>query len=458
MRLENGSDYVEIERVGSSAVTIRQGRIGTRGETEEKRASADTIDDLYELTLRDWLRDGYKRPPGEVPPAVFSTREPALEQALRDHRGDRDAFAIYADWLQLHGNPVGELIAITMQREAGLAAPKLQKRYDAVHKQLRLPLPDIARMRWRYGMWQTLHVENARDYRTEGGRPPNDFSYPKIEQLFAHPLCAALERLEIGALHSVRNYALVPRVIAEAGKHAWARDLVSLEIGACHSDPDRAFYMSGYNAGPIGARIGNVFPKLRELTVWHNLDGSRDHTVDLSGLALPELRSLALRGAVARGKRVDDLAKVKAPKLERLEIWGVAGYRVPATIVLTPAHFEPVLDAFPHVVHLAIRNANNVIDFVRAVEGWKVAHRLRSIDFSQSVLGDAAVSYLVATRGAYQALEELVVENCTISQPALRQLIAVFPKVRHTPVRGAASYASPQWMPSDYRRAREPAW
>ncbi|HEY0251186.1 MAG TPA: TIGR02996 domain-containing protein, partial [Kofleriaceae bacterium] len=158
MRLENGTEFVEIERVGRH-LSIRRGRIGTRGETREKR-SGD-----FDSNLLGFLRKGFTRMPGEIPPEVFAVREPALEQALREHRDDPDAYAIYADWLQANGNPAGELIAVAREREAKAdIAPKLQKRYDALVSRLRMPLPDAATLHWRHGMWQTLRLENKHDF------------------------------------------------------------------------------------------------------------------------------------------------------------------------------------------------------------------------------------------------------------------------------------------------------
>jgi uncharacterized protein (TIGR02996 family) len=85
-----------------------------------------------------------------------------IERALRDHRDDPDARLVYADWLQGQGNPIGEYIALALQR--GLRRdPKLEKRLAALESKLRLPLPDQAKLRWKHGMWSSIRIENAHD-------------------------------------------------------------------------------------------------------------------------------------------------------------------------------------------------------------------------------------------------------------------------------------------------------
>ncbi|HEY0254009.1 MAG TPA: hypothetical protein VGC41_20910, partial [Kofleriaceae bacterium] len=266
--------------------------------------------------------------------------------------------------------------------------------------------------------------------------------------LLRNPLCAALERLVIGALHSPSNHLLVPRVIAEAATQAWAADLVSLEIGACASDPDWQWYMTSYNAGELGGAISNAFPKLRELAVWTNL--THGHvTTRIANLALPELRSLALRGRMD-ADRIGQLGTLKAPLLERLEVWGTPDL-APDPGTLRPHHLTPYLERFPHLQHLGIVNARHVLELVEAVPQWPIARRLRTLDFSISALNQQAADRLIATRAAYPAIEELVLDKCLVPPAALRQLRAVYPKVTGTPFVAAYLGIEPLETPAPYR-------
>src|SRR5262249_10576502 len=154
-RLEKSGEFWEIE-LDDHEVTTRTGRIGTRGKpqrtTHETAADAQRAHDDAVIGA---LRKGFYEPPGAPPPPPgLDIRDAVLEQALRDHR-DRDAFLVYADWLQTPGNPIGELVTATIRLEAGHDV-RVAKRVDALRTALRLPLPDRARFVWQHGLWGTL--------------------------------------------------------------------------------------------------------------------------------------------------------------------------------------------------------------------------------------------------------------------------------------------------------------
>ena len=75
------------------------------------------VNELYaSATLLDELVFRYLTPP---PPtdAIAEARHPELEQRLRAEPDNTDLYLVYADWLQDHGDPLGELIAFAVAKD-----------------------------------------------------------------------------------------------------------------------------------------------------------------------------------------------------------------------------------------------------------------------------------------------------------------------------------------------------
>ena len=64
-----------------------------------------------------------------------SPRNSELEAAIRVDRDDPGPYQVYADWLQLQGSPLGELL-ILAQSEGGVAIERTNAihRYVSVHE------------------------------------------------------------------------------------------------------------------------------------------------------------------------------------------------------------------------------------------------------------------------------------------------------------------------------------
>lgn len=442
MRLESATDYVEIDLAGREVVT-RRGRLGTRGtKTGKFHHSEELARDDYEQVIVAALLAGHARPAGKIPDQVFAIRNAVLEQALRDQRDDRDARAIYADWLEANGNPTGELIALQLQRGTR-RDPKLEKRFDSVMNRARLPLPDLARIRWKHGMWREVRIENVRDSRTPDEVGPGVVDVVgEATAIFRHPLCAALEHLSIGALHAPHNAKLVKEVLEIASQQAWARDLPSLEVGNCTADRDRDYYMSSYDGGAIGKTLREGFPGLRTLVVWTNLSRG-PKTTRIAGLELPELRDLAVRGRVDV-ERLTDLDNLDAPKLERLELW-CGGEQTRFASSLHGATLARVLGGvqFPNVRHLALVNAMFAQDIVEGLGATPIAAKLLTLDLSLGALDDRGANRLVAQRAQFSSLERLVVDRCHLGSNGIQRLRQAFPFVEIGRQRAEGGVAHP---------------
>jgi len=333
-------------------------------------------------------------------------RNSALEATIRANREDPAPYLVYADFLQSRGNPIGELL-VYAQRDP--------KRAAAIIKSLGLPDENLAKLGWRNGLWQWLRLENEKDWM--------DDSFDALalaRPLFSSIPCCALEELRIGVLRWMLNYEDVPAVLAEAGKHAWARDLQRLHVGDVSEDVDIGMHF----IGDVGATITAAFPGLRTLRL-HSGEDEDEAEFVATGLALPELRELIVETNVMSVSRLEGLLAAQLPKLERLELWfGAEEYSADATL----DDLEPLLsgEVFPNVRHLGLRNAEFTNDIARELPRSAIAKRLESLDLSMGTLDDEPALELVINANKLERLKKLSVDDNFLTSRSLDSLRKVW--------------------------------
>ena len=331
-------------------------------------------------------------------------RNAALEAAIRANRDDPAPYMVYADFLQSHGNPIGELL-VYAERDPKRAAEIIAK--------LGLPPEDQATFGWRRGLWQWLRLENARDWMDDA------FDAVGLARpLFSSIPCCALEELRIGVLRWMHNYQDVPAVLAEAGNHAWARDLQRLHVGDVSEDVDIGMHF----VGDVGATITAAFPNLRSLRL-HSGEDEDEGEFGVAGLALPELRELAIETNVMSTARLEALLAAELPKLERLELWfGAEEYGADCSA----DDLESLLsgELFPKLRHLGLRNAEIADDIARAVVEAPIAKRLESLDLSMGTLTDDAARELATHANRFEKLKRLSVDDNFLTAASLEPLRA----------------------------------
>jgi uncharacterized protein (TIGR02996 family) len=118
-------------------------------------------------------------------------RSPELEATLRANPHDRDAYLVYADWLQSRGDPRGELI---VQMVNGLdPMPLLKKHKKLLYGSLInriVPPHDKPPFIWRNGFIQRVELEREEKYRPIS---------PVLQALLAHPSSALLVEAQLGS-------------------------------------------------------------------------------------------------------------------------------------------------------------------------------------------------------------------------------------------------------------------
>ena len=419
MRLERDQEFWQIELAGG-VYTIRTGRIGTHGQSERHACgSAELAQRGHDDAIAHAREQGFVEPMGEMSTTGLELRNPALEAALRDDHDDREAFLVYADWLQAAGNPFGELVALAVRTDGAPKDPDIVARIDWLRASLRLPVPEGVTYVFRWGLFESLRIQNFTM------RPT---MLELLPPLFGHVMCAALDELRIGGPPSKRTLTLAEQVIDEAGKHAWAAGLRRLHVGRDDpSDPKTAFRYPDFDAGLIGARISQTFPRLERLRVQAGVK-SGGAASSLEDLDLPHLRELVVLAGWFGEQRYHQLVTMNVPALERLELW------LPASPAARPADPTQLHGLFANrrfetVRDLALRNSHHADAFAAAIPEWPIAATLETLDLSWGTLSDDGARALLVNPRKLRALQHLVVDRSYVSQEMVRALAARYPRV-----------------------------
>ncbi|MBA2542336.1 MAG: TIGR02996 domain-containing protein [Deltaproteobacteria bacterium] len=230
----------------------------------------------------------------------MATRE-ELEAQIEASPGDEATYLILADWLQVHGDPRGELIALDAAAAAGTQRGEWRKRRAdlvAAHPSL-VPLETGLQLVWRFGFVRRAILTKLHDV-----------------EVFAHPAFRFLSEIVVPDsepllagfveqfLTDVTDRVPLLRMLALGDP-----DVRRWPTGGAPIDLDRAVPRLGqleqlYTITPIAFRAA---PHLRVLEI-HG--GDRHTFVRLGGAALPALERLVIgvrvRADVEQG-RLDDL-------------------------------------------------------------------------------------------------------------------------------------------------------
>ncbi|MCW5807022.1 MAG: TIGR02996 domain-containing protein [Deltaproteobacteria bacterium] len=405
---KDATTFITLVLSGKKVTTSRGPLFGAAKTSAKTHGSPAKAKAAHDELLAKYRAEGFCVM-GELPaPQVPIARDAALEAELRRDRDDPAPYLVYADWLQGQGSPLGEMLV--------LAQGKKKRQADAIAKKIGLPEPDLATVEWRHGLWKTVFFDNSLDHMTDEYDPA-----AFARAVFASPLCAALEELRIGMLRW--DFQDDPAVLAEAGKHAWAADLVRLRVG----DVSTSIDMNHHAVGAVGKQITKTFPRLRSLWIRSGETYGGPATFGVDGLALPELTELTVETCAMSRKRMKAIAAAKLPRLERLTLW-FGEYAREATA--TVADVVPVWSgAFPYLTHLGVCNSELVTDVARLLPASKLAPKLRSLDLSRGTFGDDDAAELAAEAKRFRALATLDVSRSFLTAAGVRALKAAFPGV-----------------------------
>ncbi len=333
------------------------------------------VSDLYldDDELEAVLRESWDRRSTASPAAVEARRED-LEAMLLREPDNLDHRLVYADWLQGHRDPFGELIArqIAAQSQpdnralARAAASDLREQVEPLFGRLAEYLDSIVRLRWRAGF-----VEAATLGKPLGDPGPYQGAI-LLRWLLDRRPTMLLRELELHPFEDPvgrDQFAELLAVLFERPRPLLRRLCVGEDIELVNDDE-----LHHGDAGRL-ERLAERLPKLEQLEVH-----VRTATVDR--LLHPTLRRLVW-GAEIAPKQVASIAEFELPQLEHLGFG--AGY-VPEELIEALARRE-----LPRLRALKLQARREQIGWLMGAV-WR--EQLEVLDLSGGSLEDRDVEAL----------------------------------------------------------------
>lgn len=357
---------------GQPHVVTRHGKLGTDGRTSPPKPFSDIEQAEKDVArrVRAKLKEGYEEcePPREPGPVDIDQ-----ETEIASNPYEIEPYLVYADWLQAHENPRGELISVQAAIEAKPADRKLERRQKdlyADHSALALPekIETLARIRrrkntselgytevrWRWGFIHSARVarntnksavtvrEAVRDLLTHpSGRllveldvgplgSHGTFDYGPIVELIGRYAPPSLRRLRVGvftAEHSELGFCTVGK-LHTLSHLPHLRELSvrgsDAELGSLHSPSIRTLKVELLNADALRSALAHdaCLPGLTELSIV----GTRSTATMLRALMaeapdrLRRLQTLALPGGDLQDEDIETVLALAAFDLSRLDV------------------------------------------------------------------------------------------------------------------------------------------
>jgi len=360
-------------------------------------AGPNQLDELVERYLMP--------PPSSEPEAAVEARHPELERQLRDEPDSRELYLVYADWLQEHGDPFGELIALGAAATEGTDEASARFERHLRQHEARLlgglarQLSERAVLHWRHGVVHAIQ---------ERGAGPGAKLW---EQLLRLRVCELVQSVTL--------------------RHHYVPD-VDAAISACAAASLRALTLESYS-GRLPVQL--LRRDLRSLAV----AGDR---IEIGTDTFPagiERLELRVREATAAGGSppliavrelhvaltpavVAFFAGVQLPRLERLVLAIDA-----ATAPSLPALLESL--AAPTLSHLGICNGPLAPRTFGELARLPLCARLRSLALTNVEINDHSIWELARARGAFESLTEIDVSHNELSREGLAAARAFAPSV-----------------------------
>jgi uncharacterized protein (TIGR02996 family) len=401
----------EIEQQGSSVITKFSARKGTPPRVV--KADLDSEDEAtqrFDKLVAEREEQGY----GLVDSEDDGGRSPALdaeaagfEAAIAAAPDVADAYLVYGDWLETHGDPLGELVAV---QAALTGKPRdgalLAKQRELLDRHAATWLGSLAGedgfdAEWRWGFLESVELGVDEPCALD----PVD----ALRALFRLPPARFLRELTLGDFGEEGSSELdlgdVVKALAKSPPPTTLRRLVI--------EPTR-MRLAGIELGDVSAMLGRL-RQLEDLSL-------KAAVVTLGKIDLPELVRFKLMTRATKAL-VRSIATARWPKLTQL----LLGFGKTAGGA-TPADLTPILDGAgtPLLTDLALRGLPFADEVVLMLRSAKILPRLRSLDLSKGRLSRAGAETLVEMAKALSKLEDLDLSGNVLPRTVVAGLTAKF--------------------------------
>ena len=404
--------FWEIRLDGTSVIT-RYGKIGTAGQATTKAfdSKAQAFKELDKL-VNEKTKKGYEERGGDAgggdgdsAPAP-DKRNPELEKAIVADPSDKDAYSVYADWLQDQGDPRGELIALQLAGKDKAARKLLDKHADSFLG----PLADHVKCydgdlsnngrsnnkAWvtenqQAFLWKHGFIHRARLAHDSYADEEFDGSLAEVlELLLRHPSGRFVVEMAFNS-NGDPNDADLQDLLDILGKQAPAT-LRKIVIG------DNVDQISWYNVGNLG-KLWKGVPNLTTLEI-------EAGSFSLGTIVAPNMRRAIFKTGGLSKASGKSIATATWPKLEHLEVYyGDDNYGGDCTVKSA----QPLLDRtdLESLTYLGLKNSPFADELCNLLGKAKILKQLKTLDLSLGCMTDAGVAALVGFKDAFKHLDVL---------------------------------------------------
>jgi len=376
-------------------------------------------------------------------------RNLTLEREIITRPDDLELKLVYADWLQVQGDPWGELI-VRQQHLDGGSVPLFQwddpagwkhalrrrptddslyERYcgslggadpagaleDEVAAALRAEIleghddPRI-RLRWRQGFVDGVFFPQQVSFDLDLAQG--------VDQVLSHRACLLLRELALGAITWQSKWN---------GRVLHYQD--EIEIILAHAPPRlRRLVLGAWDEHDVSwTAVGD----LRELSA--RLPGLtalelQGNDMDFGDIDLPRLQRLVVRSGGLPGKVIDQLARASWPSLEELELWfGDEHYGGSPSVEVAEPFLRP--ERLPRLRRLGLRNAMFADDLCARLASAPILPQLTHLDLSMGMMSDQGARNLLARPQPFAHLERLDLRDNNLSPRVCARLAGLCAEV-----------------------------
>ena len=433
-----------------NSVRTRYGKVGTAGQQTIKDFSskADAHKELDKL-VAEKTKKGYvetaagggghaqaapktsARSDGQ---ATADARNPELEKAIVANPMDRDAYAVFADWLQEQGDPRGELIAMQLGNRDKAARQLIDSNLDyflgplAEHQKTRDGLSNnsVSHLRspaqekewqktgeqaflWRNGFIYRVRLSHDMYFDAEWKGKTADV----LDQVLRHPSGRYIVEFSFQTNGDPSEDNDLQDIIDVLAKKA-PPTTRKITFG------DNVDQISWHNTGNLG-KLWKGVPGLKILEI-------ESGHFDVGAMQAPNLeRAIFITGGLTKacGKNI---ATADLPKIKHLEIYyGDDNYGGDCSV----KEVKPLLDRtdLKDLEYLGLKNSMFANDIAKAIGGAKILKGLKTLDLSLGAMTDEGAEALAAAKGSLAHLECLDLTRNFLTKKGIAAVKGICKKV-----------------------------
>ena len=403
------------------------GRVPSGDELEEWFEEHDNLCDLFAggEELERSVERHFGSAFADAPP--IEAENPDLERAISEQPDSAEPYLVYSDWLQEHGDPLGELIALGAAglTDSGRRAAfdrTLERRKAALLGELAPHVPSQVELEWFCGL--------VREVRASVELPGRLW-----EPLWGLRVTRVVQslRVDMASTNRYAHDAMMQAFVEHAPAtvdHVVLDQVQGVDVSAMMRPGLRHLEVVGRAGFGVRARLPTELPESLDTLLLH--------------VGVPHLAPGAARWNVRRlgldmtGDAAELLRNVDLPNLERLTLQAPPFPPAPP-VAASGANWGPdsgieaVLDALhrppPGLHQLTLHGELGGLSILRMVGTRPLAQRIEDLALSSLGLGDRDVGMLVELLGPLSNVRSLDVTGNELTSWALQRLRSHVPTV-----------------------------